>query len=238
MSRTRPGGEKMEVNNSRIVEALSEVLLFRGDSQTFRHRIAAVEAAVIGENAAEAITSARSEGLTEGVLADSLLVKAASAQIDVVLHAAGIIAALPYVLEPGERIEYVSLGAGNTGRAHDLETDLRVAEFKFIKWQGGSEAVRQDSLLVDLFHLATTETSKRRVLYLTGTKVPLKFLNKSTRDLRKALARHPGVPKQFENFYGDVSPTVKDYWVSIRDRIEVVDLVGLIPEFESMGWNQ
>ena len=224
----------MEVNSSRIVEALSEVLLFRGDSQTFRHRIAAVEAAVIGKNAVEAITSARSEGLTDGVLAGSLLVKAASAQIDVVLHAAGIIAALPYVLEPGERIEYVSLGAGNTGKPHDLETDLQIAEFKFIKWQGGSEAVRQDSLLIDLFHLATTRTSKKKVMYLTGLETPLDFLEGSTRDVRKALAHRLGVPGQFVNFYGDESPTVKEYWASIRDLVEVRDLVGLVPEFDHM----
>lgn len=221
------------LDDARLAEALSAVLGFRGESKSFRHRIAAVEAGIVGKDALGALERARSEGLTEHVLAGSLLVKAASAQIDVVLHAAGIIAALPYVLEPDERIEYVSLGAGNTGKAHDLETDRRVAEFKFITWQGGPESVRQDSLLVDLFHLATSRTSKQRVLYLTGVAVPMKFLERSKRDVRAALARRPGVPEQFDEAYGDLALTVKDYWARIRDQVEVCDLVGLVPEFTS-----
>lgn len=43
---------------------------------------------------------------------------------------------LPHILEPDERVESVSLGAGNTGRDFDLETNVRVAEFKFIHWRG------------------------------------------------------------------------------------------------------
>jgi hypothetical protein len=35
----------------------------------------------------------------------------------------------PPIVRPGEIIEYVSLCAGNTGRAFDLETNHRVAEF-------------------------------------------------------------------------------------------------------------
>jgi RNA polymerase sigma-70 factor (ECF subfamily) len=33
-------------------------------------------------------------------------------------------------LEPGELVQSLSLGAGNTGRAHDLETDRRIDEFR------------------------------------------------------------------------------------------------------------
>ncbi|WP_283814259.1 hypothetical protein [Bradyrhizobium aeschynomenes] len=41
---------------------------------------------------------------------------------------------LPHILEEGEIVDYVSLGAGNTGRPFDLETNRRIAEFKFIHW--------------------------------------------------------------------------------------------------------
>lgn len=218
-------------DEARIAAALTTVLKFRGVSKTFSQRIAALEAGVVGIDAFGVQKKARFEGLTNDVLAASLLVKAASAQIDVVLHAAGIIVALPYLLEPGELIQSVSLGAGNTGKAHDLETDRRVAEFKFIKWQGGSEAVRQNSLLVDLFRLATAQTSKQRELYLTGAEVPMKFLEQSKRDVRSALAFRPGIPEKFDEAYGDVALTVKDYWSSIRSQVKVRDLAELVPEF-------
>ena len=223
-------------DDGQLAEALRAVLRFRGESQTFRHRIAAVENGVVGEDADGAIDRAFLEGMTGDVLKGSLLVKAASAQIDVVVHAAGIVASLPYILGPDERIKYVSLGAGNTGKAHDLETDLRVAEFKFIKWQGGAESVRQDSLLVDLFHLATSQTSKQRFLYVTGKSIPMAFLEGSKRNVRAALARRPGVPGQFDQIYGDWDPTVKDYWASIQEQVEICDLAGLVPELSSEDW--
>jgi hypothetical protein len=35
---------------------------------------------------------------------------------------------------------FPKIGAGYTGREFDLETNYRVAEFKFIHWRGGPEA--------------------------------------------------------------------------------------------------
>jgi len=61
------------------------------------------------------------------VLGAAGLIKQLAGQINVVIHALGILLCLPHILRPGEVIEYVSLGAGNTGRAFDLETNLRVA---------------------------------------------------------------------------------------------------------------
>ena len=210
-------------------EALLAVLYFRGESQALRHRIAEVEFAIAGLMPDRAIEAAGLLGVTPDLLAGALLVKEAAAQIDVILHAAGIVASIPYILEPEERIEYVSLGAGNTGRAHDLETDRQVAEFKFIHWHGGAESVRQDSLLIDLFHLAVSQTTKARRIYLTGIAVPMRFLEGSRRDLRTALARRPGVPEQFNKVYGDNFVTVRDYWAAIRDQVEVIDLESLVP---------
>ena len=82
-------------------------------------------------------------------------------QINVVIHALGILLCLPHILRPGEVIDYVSLGAGNTGRAFDLETSLRIAEFKFIHWQGGPESIRQNSLFKDFYEMAEHETQNR-----------------------------------------------------------------------------
>ena len=60
----------------------------------------------------------------------ALLVKRSAGQINLIVHAVGILVALPKILEPGELVQSLSLGAGNTGRAHDLETDRRIDEFR------------------------------------------------------------------------------------------------------------
>ncbi|MCP4306643.1 MAG: hypothetical protein GY788_17580, partial [bacterium] len=130
------------------IESLQEFLAFRGESAALKDRISAVEAAVAGHDSRRAVEDARQLGLEPTVLAGARLAKRLSAQVDVVVHAAGIVLALPEVLEPGEIIEYVSLGAGNTGKDFDLETDQQIAEFKFIDWAGGTEPVRQDTLLI------------------------------------------------------------------------------------------
>lgn len=64
-------------------------------------------------------------------------IKRLSAQIDVKLHALGILLCPLHILkeQPGEQMESFSLGAANPGRAFDLVTSHRVAEFKFIHWQ-------------------------------------------------------------------------------------------------------
>jgi hypothetical protein len=120
---------------------------------------------------AAAVSIAEEDVITDDVLKGALLIKSLAGQIHVVVHAVGILVSLPYVLEPGEVIENLSLGAGNTGRAHDLETDRRVAEFKFIEWRGGPESIRQNSVFVDLFNLVNADTEKRRVLYVVGKEI-------------------------------------------------------------------
>lgn len=75
-------------------------------------------------------------GARRDVLRAALAVKQASAQIDTILHAVGIALALPHILSPDERVLHLSLGAGTSDGRFDLETDRRIAEFKFIQWRG------------------------------------------------------------------------------------------------------
>lgn len=131
--------------------------------------------------------------MTPALLQAALGVKRMAGQINVIVHAVGILVSLPYVLEPGERIESLSLGAGNTGRLHDLETHRQIAEFKFIEWRGGPESIRQNSLFVDLFNLVSANTSKRRVLYVIGKETPLRFL-RNRRALSSVLSRNRPSP--------------------------------------------
>lgn len=83
-----------------------------------------------------------SSGIDREVLAAAAALKRLAGQINVSIHAMGILLCLPHILEPYESVKYMSLGAGNTGRKFDLETNYRIAEFKFIHWRGGPESVR------------------------------------------------------------------------------------------------
>lgn len=173
------------------------------------------------------------EGATSEALIAAGTIKDVVGQINVIIHALGMLLCLPHILEPAETIEYVSLGAGNTGKAFDLETDQRVAEFKFIRWRGGTETIRQNSLFKDFFNLAEAQTPKRKFLYVLGTEHALRFLKG-----RRALASVLNVSAVREAFYRTVGADysrVGEYFASRRDRVEIVDLSPYIPELLSVA---
>src|SRR3981081_3893451 len=118
-----------------IAQALHLLERFRGADLT--QTIYQIEKSIKGVSAEKYAAGLSTSGAKAEVLGAAGLVKQLAGQINVVIHALGILLCLPHILRPGEVIDYVSLGAGNTGRAFDLETSLRVAEFKFIHWQGG-----------------------------------------------------------------------------------------------------
>ncbi|MBS1868055.1 MAG: hypothetical protein JSS99_00145 [Actinobacteria bacterium] len=160
-----------------------------------------------------------------------MTIKRLSAQIDVVIHALGILTSLPYLLEPGEVIESLSLGAGNTGRHHDLVTDRQIAEFKFIQWRGGPESIRQNSVFVDIFNLANANTNKRRVLYLLDKQHALRFLG-NRRAIASVLSKNASVQARFRVAHQDEFATVREYWATVEDRVEIIDLRDLVPAFK------
>ena len=127
------------------------------------------------------------QAITDNLLTSALLVKDMASQIDVTLHAVGILLSLPHILDSGERVESLSLGAGNTPGGHDLVTDRRIAEFKFTRWRG-RDAARQSHLFVDLFNLASADTDKLRCMYVAGIEAPLRFL-KGRRSLDSVLGK-------------------------------------------------
>lgn len=191
--------------------------------------IGGLERILTGTTRAAAAEHLATEDVDAELLGAALIVKRAAGQINVLVHALGILIALPHILEPGEVVESLSLGAGNTGRAHDLETDRRIAEFTFIEWQGGPESIRQNKLFADVVGLASTQTPKRRMLYVTGEAVPRRFLE-NRRALSSVLKDAP-LERRFRELYGSRFVTVRDYWLAVRDRIELVDLAEIIPAF-------
>jgi hypothetical protein len=162
------------------------------------------------------------------VLAAAGSIKQVAAQINVVIHALGILLCLPRVLEDGEQIEYVSLGAGNTGRPFDLETDRRIAEFKFIRWQGGPEAIRQNSVFKDFYLMAESGSEKRKYLYVLETEHPLKFFN-GGRALASVLSRNVKLREDLRERFGDRFRTVREYYATRRGAIILQDVSPWVP---------
>src|SRR5947208_16338951 len=94
------------------------------------------------------------------------MLKLIAAEINVAIHAVGILISLPSLLNEGEKVEKLSLGASNIGKAFDVQMDSRVAEFTFINWQGGSESARKKKIFKDFFFLPEANTDKQRFLYV------------------------------------------------------------------------
>lgn len=161
--------------------------------------------------------------IDDSTLIDALAIKAAVGQINVLVHAVGILTALPHILEPGETIESLSLGAGNSGRAHDLETTHRIAEFKFIAWTGRSDTIRENSVFADVFNLAEAKTTKRRQLFVPDSTHVMRFLH-NKRAISSVLSKNVRMKRRFEDAYGDSDLKVFEYWETVRETVEIVDL--------------
>lgn len=212
------------------IASLAVFAEFRGVSKELKKRIAHIEKSVVQRDRDRAFALAEELGATRQLLEGARLAKKFAAQVDVVLHTAGILQALPHILVEGEIVESVSLGAGNTKRDYDLETTLQIAEFKFINWQGGSESVRQNGIVIDIFKLAKSDTVKDRKLYLTGIGTPTHWLETSERPTRDCLESKKGLIEEFNNRYGSSEYTfVREYWEAVRGRVQIVDLNPLVP---------
>jgi hypothetical protein len=210
-----------------LLKAILDLHGFTGSSLT--RRIAALESALMNADAGSCSAILNRESVSRELLSGAYLLKRAAGQINVVIHALGILFVVPHILESGERIEYLSLGAGNTGRAFDLETTHRVAEFKFIHWQGGAETIRQNALFKDYYLLAEHSTPKRKYLYVLGTEHPLRFL-RSGRSLKSIMSRNNMLWAEFQNRFGDRFSTVGEYFAYRQDDVCVVDISAMLGE--------
>jgi hypothetical protein len=191
--------------------------------------VASIEASVQGLTAEDFASFLPQTGIRSDVLAAAAEMKRLAGQINVTIHALGILLCLPHVLEKGEQVSYVSLGAGNTGRKFDLETDRRVAEFKFIHWQGGAETIRQNSLFKDFFLLSEADTNKSKYLYVLGTKHPLKFFN-GRRALQSVLSKDNKIRTLFYSRFGERFSTVREYYELHGARVRIEDVSPWLPE--------
>jgi hypothetical protein len=217
---------------SQLDNAYQNVQHFKGNA--LRTRIANLESQLQGIDNQSCEALFAGQGINPSLLMAALIIKKASSQINEIVHALGIVLSLPYLLRQGEIIEYVSLGAGNTGRPFDLETNFRIAEFKFTDWKGGPEAIRQNQLFKDFYLLAEYDTTKERYLYFVGATIPLKFFN-GRRALSSVMSRSNKLWATFQQQYGTQFTTVSDYYHYRQSHVKLVDLVTVVPLFEQQA---
>lgn len=175
-------------------------------------------------------------GVSSEILFAALRVKDAAAQIDVKIHALGILLSLPHILDANEKIIALSLGAGNTGRDYDLLTNSRVAEFMFIKWQGGSESIRQNRLFKAYFCLSQDTSGKRRQLFLAEADQAIAFLRSSGRSLSSVLSKDRAISDRFYKTYGESRYRfVHEFYADHSKEVEIVDLSKTVSFFREIG---
>lgn len=204
-----------------IDKAIEAIERFQGASLT--GSISDIEMAIKNMGIDEIHHFRNSRGVDDSFMTAALSIKKLAGQINVIIHAAGILQSLQGILKPGEIIEYVSLGAGNAGRMFDLATNRQVAEFKFIDWQGGAESIRQNSLFKDFFALAEYKTDKEKFLYVVGDKFPLKFFE-GGRALNSVLSRQPKILSIIAKKYGFGIKRVCDYYDLKRHEVSIHDI--------------
>ncbi len=202
-----------------LTEALSRVSKFVDDDLT--ERIYGLERNLEGIDKNTATELCKSNNINLGLFYAADFIKNQVSQINTIVHAVGVLALLPYVLEEGERIESLSLGAGNTNKQFDLQTNLKVAEFEFSEWKGNDSA-RQTSLFEDYYNLAGFETKKKRYLYVDGKELQLKFLNGGRR-IYSVLNRKNKI-EDFQKKAGSNFNVVSDYYKYHKNKVKIVDI--------------
>ena len=206
----------------------ASVLLERFHAGSLRQAVATVEKKLVGLTKANAPDCISKLGVSSDLLLAALLIKRHASQINEIVHAVGILLALPRILKRGEIVQGLSLAAGNTGKGFDLETTKRIAEFTFIQWHGGPESVRQNKIFKDFYFLAEAKTNKRRELYVVGTPHPVKFFE-SGRLLTGILKGNSKLGNAFITTHGDKLKTVRDYYRARKHLVEIRDLAEINP---------
>lgn len=208
--------------------ASAVIALEKFSGQSLSRTLARIESDLKGVTDKSCSNSVASVYAGPEALIAAAALKRASGQINVIVHALGILICLPHILEPGEMVEQVSLGAGNTGRKFDLETNYRIAEFKFIRWRGGSESIRQNSIFKDFFQLAESTLEKRKYLYVLGTEYPLKFLQ-GRRTLTSVLSKDETARNEFHGRFGNLYQRVREYFAEHNDKVIIEDVSHWLP---------
>jgi hypothetical protein len=146
------------------------------DATPLTESIAALEFALEDRSAEEIAEVLHRHAVDNELLGAALAVREQFGRINDLIHAVAISLALPHLLQPGGQLRRPSLGSGNDpSRPYDVESNRRIAEFKFSRWQG-HDAQRKRQVFAALVHLAAAPRDGRLVeLYVLGSR-PARFL--------------------------------------------------------------
>lgn len=192
--------------------------------------IASLESSLDGADSEDAAAHVYTLGLTPELLQASVLTRDSLGRLNDLIHAVGIGLLIPLILEDGERISNrPSLAAGNDrSRPYDLETNRRIAEFKFSVWTG-SDAMRKRQTFKDYVHLAADTSGRKAVLYVIGPR-PISFLRGTKSSAAWGLDRSPATRVLFTESFGDLSTPIGEFVTAHQSRVDIVDMSALAPE--------
>lgn len=206
-----------------------EALIAFIEAEPLTTRLARLEHSLEGKEGADVLPLLATYGVTRDVLKSAILARTYVGRINDVIHATAISFALPQLLESGEILKRPSLAAGNDStRLYDLETNRRVAEFKFAAWKGGDSARKKD-VVKDLVLLAAEESDRMAELYVVGN-APIHFLRSTKSPVSWALSRYPPVKALYESRFGDVSVSISEFVNTYASRVALIDLEILLPD--------
>lgn len=205
-------------------KALKIVLEFKSDSLI--NRLNQLKAKTIGKTKTE---------LTDNVplYNAALLVKKASAQINEIVHAVGILNSLPRILEDNEIIIDLSLASGAAGEGIDLVTNKRVAEFKFATWQeGGSKnGMRKRQVFADYINLTILKTDKKKELYVISSESIKKYFQGKSK-WKKVLSKSGGLDIKYAEYLKQNGINETEYIKDIFScsEIEIFDIEEILKD--------
>ena len=163
----------------------------------------------------------------ENIFFAAKIIKDASSQIDEIVHASGIMIAKEVWLNENEEVQYLSLGAGNHKERFDMETNLRIAEFKFGKWNDNSaNGIRRRGYFSNYINLLTANDQRNKYFIVEDKKSFLKFVSgKAT--WRNVLSKTPTGFKKLEKFIIQNNKehlvTVGQIYKEFEEQVTIVD---------------
>lgn len=175
----------------------------------------------------------------ESIFLAAKIIKDASSQIDEIVHASGIMIAKEVWLNEDEEVQYLSLGAGNHKERFDMETNLRIAEFKFGKWNDNSaNGIRRRGYFSNYINLLTANDQRNKYFIVEDKKSFLKFVSgKAT--WRNVLSKNPSGFKKLEKFIIENKKehlvTVGEIYREFEELVAIIDYNQIIEKHHSLS---
>jgi hypothetical protein len=220
---------------AQLHEAVEVLADFMG-SQSLTTRISTLELQLLGASLDQVVGIVEGAGVSRDTLAAALAVRSSLGRLNDVVHATVIALSLPLILEPGETLSNrPSLAAGNNpSQKFDLETTLRVAEFKVSVWRG-ADAGRKRGAFADFVNLALDgSVNKRKQLFVVGGQ-PKHFLETCESAAKWGLSKSSANLRQrFEDEYGSLEIPICEFRAGRGSAVEIIDLNTVIPGLDNL----